>query len=351
MKTVRIALLSILLILTGCASMAADNRLKSNHFNEGKFKNLEQMESRSFFDFLKARMGATYADWPDWVESDYGQKPVDSTEQGKIIITHINHSTVLIQTGGYNILTDPIYSDRASPISFAGPKRVRNPGIRFEDLPRIDAIIISHDHYDHLDLPTINRLIERDHPKIYLGLGVAARLDTQQNIVELDWWETSELSDNLKIHFVPVQHFSGRTLFDRMSTLWGGYVLEINHHKIYFGGDSGYGGHYTKTYQRYGAMDLAIIPMGGYEPHDFMGPVHMNPKEAVQAHRDLHSNKSIGIHFGTFQLTAEPIDEPQELLIRELADAGLNPDVFITLKFGEPFIYRPAERLEKAAHE
>ena len=239
---------------------------------------------------------------------------LDRVSGSEIRATFINHSTVLIQTGGYNIITDPIYSERCSPVSFLGPKRVRNPGIRFDDLPKIDVIIISHDHYDHLDLPTVERLVARDHPKIYLGLGVGERLDSMHNVTELDWWQRVEVGKDFYLSFVPVQHFSGRTLWDRNSTLWGGFVLEIGKRKIYFGGDSGYADHYKQTFEKFGAMDLALLPVGGYAPRDFMSFAHLDPRQAVQAHLDLHSRQSIGIHFGTFQLTSESMDEPIQLL-------------------------------------
>lgn len=330
----------LLMLSSGCASMAADEREKSEHFKQGVFKNQDDGMPRSFWDFIKTRIKTSYADWPEWVESEYGNKPIERVMGDEIRVTHINHSTVLIQTAGFNILTDPTYSNRASPVSFAGPKRVRNPGIRFEDLPKIDVVLISHDHYDHLDLPTIERLQQRDHPHIFLGLGVGKRLDSTQNVHELDWWQQVELEQNLNVHFVPVQHFSGRTLFDRNSTLWGGFVVETGKHKIYFGGDSGYGTHYQQTFERFGAMDLSIIPMGGYAPRSFMGYVHLDPRQAVQAHKDLHSQKTVGIHFGTFQLTAESINEPIELLKTEGALAGLEQDTFVTLVFGVPLILK-----------
>ena len=252
-------------------------------------------------------------------------------------LTFINHATFLIQTGGYNILTDPIYSHRCSPVSFAGPARVHKPAIPFEKLPKIDVIVISHDHYDHLDRPTLARLIERDNPRIYVGLGVAARFDPSERVVELDWWESVPVENNFLLTFAEVQHFSGRTLTDRNSTLWGAFVLEVGDKKIYFGGDSGYADHYKKTFQKFGPMDLALLPIGAYAPRFFMRNAHIDPRQAVQAHFDLQSRQSIGMHHGTFQLTSEPRDEPIQLLEKEKQRAGIAPQQFITLKPGVPF--------------
>ncbi len=326
-----------LVIVSGCSSAYIDNRAKSVHFKDGVFKNHVNME-RGIWAFIKMRTRTEYAEWPTWIEAAEQPDPISRQSGDDLRLTVINHATALIQAEGYNILTDPIYSDRASPLSFAGPKRVRAPAISFEKLPKIDVVIISHDHYDHLDLPTITRLVARDNPKIYLGLGVGERLASMNNVTEMDWWQRVDVGKAFALSFVPVQHFSGRSLFDRSSTLWGGYVLEINGRKIYFGGDSGYANHYTETYKKFGPMDLSLLPIGAYAPRDFMGYYHLDPKQAVQAHMDLRSRRSVGIHYGTFQLTAEPIDEPKKLLALEKANAGVDDDEFITLEFGKPYI-------------
>ena len=287
---------------------------------------------------LKIRAWAEYSDWPEYKEKPY--KKINSARvDGEIInITHINHSTLLIQTQGINIITDPIYSYRCSPVQWAGPSRVVNPGVRFEDLPKIDVVIISHDHYDHLDLDTIERLVERDNPKIYLGLGAGRHLSSMNNVTELDWWEFSQVNEKLKVNFVPVQHFSGRGLFDRNSTLWGGYVLEFPAKKIYFGGDSGYASHYQDTYQKFGSIDVALIPIGGYDPRTFMKYAHVNPEEAVKAHLDLKSKKSIGMHYGTFQLTAEKINDPVDELNIAKEKYNILPADFIAAEFGQTVV-------------
>ena len=331
----------LLVVVAGCSSSYVDERSRSVHFRDGEFKNSTEVR-KTWWQYLISRIKTDHADWPDWVDSSYGPKPAEKVNGNEIRATLINHSTVLIQSGGYNILTDPIYSYRCSPVSFVGPKRARNPGIKFDELPKIDAVIISHDHYDHLDLPTIDRLIARDNPKIFLGLGVGERLDSMNNVKELDWWESAAVSEQLSVTFVPVQHFSGRTLLDQYTTLWGGYVIEIGQRKIYFGGDSGYAKHYRETFEKFGPMDLSLLPVGGYAPRDFMSFAHLDPRQAIQAHKDLQSRKSIGIHYGTFQLTAESIDEPVKLLARERALAGLAEADFVTAEHGRPVVLQGA---------
>lgn len=330
-------LMTLMGLFAGCASAYTDERARSPHFREGVFNNSHQVDW-TWWDFLKMRINTDYADWPEWVESPYGPAPLPRVTGGELRMTLIGHATVLIQAEGYNILTDPVYSQRVGPFSLLGPSRVRNPGIRFEELPRIDLVLISHDHYDHLDLPTLERVIERDNPRIFLGLGVGERLGSMQNVRELDWWERVEVSEGFSLTFVPVRHFSGRTLTDRNTTLWGGFVMEIGGRKIYFGGDSAYGEHYRETFERFGPMDLALLPIGAYSPRSFMGFAHIDPAEAVQAHLELHARKSVGMHYGTFQQTAEKIDEPVELLIRERAKAKLTAEDFVIVEFGEPLV-------------
>jgi L-ascorbate metabolism protein UlaG (beta-lactamase superfamily) len=312
-----------------------DERMRSAHFRDGRFHNKKKMTT-NLWSFLRMRRNTPWAVWPDWVEADPGPAPLARIEGREIRATLVNHSTVLVQTGGYNVLTDPIWSDRAGPFSRMGPRRVCNPGIHFDELPKIDVVLVSHDHYDHLDLPTMRKLVQRDDPRIYLGLGVGRRLDAMHKVRELDWWERAEVDGNVSVSFVPVQHFSGRTLTDRFSTLWGGFVLEIGERKIYFAGDSGYADHYSQTFERFGPMDLSLLPIGAYSPRGFMGFVHIDPKQAVQAHRDLHSRRSLAMHFGTFQQSAEAIDEPLELLAQERERAGLKEEDFVITEFGQP---------------
>lgn len=327
------------LLVVACASAYKDRRETSQNFKDGIFVNLEGENKKTFWSFVKMRFSTEWPSWPEWVESQQ-HKPLKSrVGPDEIHITHINHSTVLIQTHNLNVLTDPIYSERCSPVSFAGPKRVQTPGIAFDDLPKIDVILVSHDHYDHLDLETIKQLMKRDQPKLYLGLGVGRHLSgTEIPFVEMDWWESSRFNSDLDISFVPVQHFSGRGLFDRNTTLWGGYVIQFTKKRIYFGGDTGYAGHFLETRKRYGAMDISLLPIGAYAPRSFMRFAHIDPFEAVQAHLDLQSKISFGVHYGTFQLTSEPIDEPKENLRKALKEKRISPESFITPEFGKTVV-------------
>lgn len=276
-------------------------------------------------------------DWPTWVESEtFSAPPARVDSAGQVRYTFINHATVLIQVDGINILTDPILSERCSPISWVGPKRVRAPGVEFDKLPKIDLVLISHNHYDHMDLPTLRRIFERDHPRIFTGLKNQKFLRDEglATTEELDWWETRSVS-KLKVHFVPTQHFSARTPFDRNETLWGSYVIQSSFGKIYFAGDTGYGTFFRLIEERFGPMDLSFIPIGAYLPRWFMGPIHLNPEESVKAHLDLQSKRSVGIHFGTFQLTDEGIDDPKADLEKALPEKGVSPEKFVVPKFGE----------------
>ncbi len=329
-----LALISLIFSSPACVPTSQKMK-KSPNFKNGQFHNFENIESKSLWKFLKTRATTEWASWPEHREFPKQPKPPQRVEGSEVRVTYINHATLLIQAGGFNILTDPQYSKRCSPVSFAGPKRVHAPGVLFEDLPPIDIVLISHDHYDHLDLPSIEKLQTRDQPKFLVGLGVKSRFKDKAYVTELDWWQNVEISKDLRIHFVEVQHFSGRYPWDRNSTLWGGFVIELIGRKIYFGGDSGYGGHYLRTYEKFGPMDLSLIPIGAYAPREFMGPVHVDPKQAVQAHLDLKSKKSMGMHFGTFQLTAEEIDEPTRLLKQEVKNAGLGEEAFISLIPGQ----------------
>lgn len=335
----KIIIVTISILLAACA--ATDIREKSSHFdkNEEVFKNTTPIKMHSFWEMLWKALTSDVeqAEWPESVAATTDEAPIDKVSGNETRITFVNHATFLIQTAGYNILTDPVFSERTSPLSFIGPKRIHNPGIDMANLPKIDVIIISHDHYDHLDLDSINTIIKRDNPKVYMGLGVASRLEKSENIIEMDWWEKTEISDNFQLWFLEVQHFSGRTLTDRNSTLWGGFLLQINDQKIYFGGDSGYADHYKKTFDRFGPVDLAFIPIGAYAPRELFKPIHLDPFEAVKAHTELASKLSIGMHYGTFQLSAEPFAEPIELLEKAKVEASIPKDEFITLDIGKPF--------------
>ena len=208
-----------------------------------------------------------------------------------------------------------------------------------DELPKVDVILISHNHYDHLDIASLKMLQKQSNPIIIAGLGVDALLKSEgfDRVVSLDWWESHSVA-NIKYTFTPCRHFSGRGLFDRNQTLWGAFVVESREKKIYFGGDTGYGKHFSMVAKKFGPMDLAFIPIGAYEPRWVMKDVHLNPKEAITAHLDLQSKRSVGIHFGTFDdLTDEGINEPATELAKERKKQAIADDEFITPKFGQSY--------------
>jgi L-ascorbate metabolism protein UlaG (beta-lactamase superfamily) len=306
----------------------------SDHFDGVRFFNLRGARGQSLKqvpEMLRERR----TPWPAHVPVVPQQPPVPATDD-EIVVTFVGHSTFLIQTTAGNILTDPVFVDRASPLSFIGPRRVRQPGVRFEDLPPIALVLLSHNHYDHCDLKTLSRLHRRFRPRVVTLLKNAPLLATKgiTAVEELDWWQPASRSP-LPVVATPAQHFSARTPFDRNRALWGGFVVQLGHRRLFFAGDSGYGPHFREIGQRLGPIHTALLPIGAYEPRWFMRPVHMNPEEAVVAHLDLGAVSSIGMHFGTFRLTSEGIDDPVTDLAAARLAAGLAEDQFRTLGFGE----------------
>jgi L-ascorbate metabolism protein UlaG (beta-lactamase superfamily) len=310
---------------------------KSDHFDGRRFftPGAPRLDAR-FRKLVRFLATRTPERWPRFRSAPYGPRPPARVPEGALRVTFVNHATVLIQLDGINILTDPIWSERASPFSFAGPKRVRPPGIRFDDLPSIDAILLSHNHYDHLDLPTLAKLhAAQPAARILAGLGLGGLLDEESigGVTELDWGQTAEIG-GVSLTAAPAQHFSGRGMFDSNGTLWCAWVIGGPGGRVYFAGDTGYGRHFAKTGGELGPFRLAILPIGAYRPAWFMGPVHQDPAQAVAAMKDLQARRAIGIHFGTFQLTDEGISRPVEELEAALAKENPRPD-FRVLGFGE----------------
>ena len=330
-------LVLIFFLLASCGSPEI-NAKKSDHFDGKVFHNVKEPKlKKSIKDFIKWRFFSKREKWPKWIKIKQHKVPFNRVKKNELSITFINHATVLIQIDKINIITDPIYSKRTSPVSFFGPKRVKLPGVKFNDLPKIDVILISHNHYDSFDIKTLNKLIERDDPKILLGLGNSYYLDkkNEKNITEMDWQDEYEFK-NLKFIFLPAKHWSKRTLNDTNKSLWGSFAI-IGTKQIYFAGDSGYANHFKNIQKQFGYFDLSLLPIGGYEPRWFMKKAHVNPKEAIMAHKNLNSKKSIGIHFGTFQLTNEGINTP----IRDLESARktykISSNEFFVLENGESY--------------
>lgn len=258
-------------------------------------------------------------------------------------VTWIGHATALLQIAGMNVLTDPIFSERASPFSFLGPQRKVPLNIHIAQLPHIDVVVISHNHYDHLDQASVEQLNRQagGPPLFLVPLGVKDWMTDIgiSNVREMDWWQQTA-AGALNITFVPAQHWSARGLLDRSETLWGGWVIKTAegaaHPKsVFFAGDTGYSKDFQDIGRKFGSFDLALIPIGAYAPRWFMQGQHVDPAQAVQIHKDVHAKRSIGVHWGSFELADEPLDEPPQLLAQEAKKAGLAVDEFTVLKHGE----------------
>jgi L-ascorbate metabolism protein UlaG (beta-lactamase superfamily) len=271
--------------------------------------------------------------WPSEVPVEPRRPPQIGPDD--VVVTFVGHATFLLQVGATNLLIDPVYAERASPVAFAGPRRVRAPGVRFDDLPTVALVLVSHNHYDHCDLATLRALDRRFQPRVVAPLGNAPLLRSAgiRQVEEIDWWQSAQTAP-LPITLTPAQHFSARTMFDRNRALWGGFVIEAAGRRILFAGDSGYGPHFREIGARVGPIDLALLPIGAYEPRWFMKDIHMNPPEAVQAHLDLAARASLAMHYGTFQLTPEGIDEPARELAKALRERGVAADQFRPAEVG-----------------
>lgn len=306
---------------------------KSDHFDGARFHN-QQSGWQSQGSFLKWQLNRQNGFWRQWVDAPPGPPPPGRVAGGRLRLTFVNHATMLIQMDGVNVLTDPMWSERCSPVSFAGPKRHRPPGIRFEDLPKIDVVIVSHNHYDHLDLPTLRSLQKRDHSRIITPLGNSAIMKRGgvKDAEDVDWWQEKKV-DQIRVTAVPAQHFCARGLSDRNATLWSGFVISGPSGNIYFAGDTGWGQHFSEIRQRFAPIRLALLPIGAYLPRWFMKPVHISPEEAVEAHVALQARTSVPIHYGTFNLGDDGETEPLEDLRRAIAEKRVtNIQIF---DFGE----------------
>src|SRR5579864_4527395 len=280
--------------------------MPADHFDGNRFFNPTRANGQPA-SAVPRMLAQRRTPWPDRVPVDV--RPPPRLDGAAAAITFIGHSTFLLQTRLGNILTDPIYSERASPVAFAGPRRVRAPAIPFNEPPAVAIVLLSHNHYDHCDARTLRAIEDRWRPLVVTPVGNGRLLKSfgMRRVEELDWWEHATQSP-VRVTATPAQHFSARTPFDRNRALWGGFMLETNGTRVFFAGDTAYAPFFPEIRRRLGSIDLALLPIGAYEPRWFMQAFHMNPDEAVQAHRDLGAAASIGMHFGTFQLTAEGID-------------------------------------------
>ena len=326
--------------------MAQESQNNKPHHTEKGFRNVHPHQTHGFFDFLRWRWDRIWKDLPS--PDDYAFPSADNdpaflnSNHRETTLTWIGHATVLFQLAGKNILTDPLFSERASPVQWAGPKRLVEPGVPFESLPPIDIVVISHDHYDALDRRTIRKLKEREGGRktaFFVPLGFGRWFEDLgiKQVVEMDWWDES-VYDGLLITAVPVQHWSKRRFFEKNNTLWAGWAIQSSDFRFFFTGDSGYTPYFQEIGDKLGPFDLAAIPIGAYEPRWFMHPHHISPEEAVQVHLDLRSKKSVAIHWGTFILTDEPPDEPPKRLAAAKEAKGLSEEEFVVLKHGETIV-------------
>lgn len=338
-----------MLLVAGCAPRYRGP--VTNHFAGKKFINpaITERPSGRVLEWLLHR---NKGPWPNQPDAFVGPRPATRIEGDSVVVTFVNHSTFLLQTAGLNILTDPVWSDRVGPTAPAGRawlgvKRRRPPGLRLDELPPIDVVLLSHNHYDHLDLPTIRQLVKAHNPLFVTPLGVSylPRRAGGRVTRELDWNDTLRVNDKLRLTCTEAQHFSNRGLGDRDRTLWAGYLLHTAYGTIYFCGDSGYGPHFKRigeqaTRSESGTIKLALLPIGSYRPEWFMAPVHVSPAGAVRAFMDLKAAQAVGIHFGTFQQGDDGLTEPADDLRKALEVYNVVSKRFIVPKEGQAVVYK-----------
>jgi len=310
------------------------------HFYQGKYRNLDPVPRHGLGDFLRWQL-APGRRFPK------GKRYTSLRPDGHLLmnppaepqLVWLGHASFLFQYRGLNVLTDPVLSDRASPFRLVGPKRFTPPALTVSEMPPIHLVLISHNHYDHLDETTVRRLHRRfgDSLCFCIPMGLRRWFEKRgiHNLVELDWWQTSPVAGKHEVFCLPAQHFSGRTAADTNTSLWCSWLLEIEGFRFYFGGDTGYGKIFRHIGELFAPIDLALLPIGAYDPRWFMSPVHVAPEEAVNIHQDIGARQSVAMHWGTFVLTDEPMDEPPRRLRLAQARQGLSESEFRVMQHGE----------------
>jgi L-ascorbate metabolism protein UlaG (beta-lactamase superfamily) len=314
----------------------------SDHFDGLHFFAPDGSPPKSLAELLRWQFGRDRQrqQWPEWAPSPYADTPPPRVEGNQVRLSFVGHASWLIQTSGLNILIDPVWSMRASPVNWAGPKRHNDPGIAFDALPKIDIALVSHGHYDHLDVATLSRLAATFSPRVITPLGNDLTMRSADAAIKaegFDWHDRIELGGGVAVTLVPTRHWSARGLFDRNKALWASFVLETPAGKIYIVCDSGYGSgrHFRRVAEAHGPLRLAILPIGAYEPRWFMQDQHMNPSDAVKALADCGAAQALAHHHGTFQLTDEAIDAPAMALGTALDEAKISRERFVALKPGQ----------------
>lgn len=316
----------------------------NDHFDGRVFFNPEGIPPRDFTDVLRWQFGGGKKSWPKSWPSPFPQaRPAPLSSEDRLRVTMVGHATMLIQAGRLTFLTDPVWSDRVSPVSFAGPRRVNAPGISFDDLPRIDVVLLSHNHYDHFDVATLKRLKERHDPLVVTPLGndtILRRSVPTMRIAGGDWGDDHHLvlpQGEARIHIEPAHHWSARGTGDRRMALWGAFAVETAAGKFYYAGDTGFhrGINYRAAARKHGGFRFALLPIGAYEPRWFMEGQHQNPQEAVEGMILAEAQFAAGCHWGTFRLTDEAIDEPRDHLHAALDARGMPRDRFRPMVPGE----------------
>lgn len=320
----------------------------SDHFDGRRFFNPGGEPPRGFAQLLRWQLGGGGEPWPETYPSPFPpDRPPRRWDRAGLRVCFVGHATFLLQGGGLNVLTDPVWSERASPFGFTGPRRRNPPGIAFDDLPPIDAVLVSHAHYDHMDLDTIARLWARDRPRIIAPLGNDSIIRARDAAIEVatgDWGASLPLGASGSAALVPVHHWSARGLGDRNHALWAGFVLRGVGGTVFFAGDTGYDGGrpFRRVTERHGAPDLALLPIGAYEPRWFMAPQHMNPAEAVRGFGLLGARRALGYHWGTFKLTDEGVEQPALDLAQALAAQGVDARHFQAARPGQVWTGDPS---------
>jgi L-ascorbate metabolism protein UlaG (beta-lactamase superfamily) len=313
----------------------------SDHFDGVRFFSPGQPQDKGLMELMRWQLGGGRKDWPERFPSPFRDRPPAAVDGLRVVL--VGHATVLIQVAGLNILIDPVYAERASPVSFAGPQRVNPPGIAFEDLPPIHTVLITHNHYDHLDVATVARLWRRDRPRTVAPLGNDAIIQDEDPGIAVetrDWGQSVDLGNGVTAHLAPAHHWSARGMNDRRMALWCAYVLTTPSGVIYHVGDTGYGDGaiFRQTRERFGPPKLAILPIGAYEPRWFMKPQHMNPEESVRVMQEVGAEQALGHHWGTFRLTNEGVEEPVQELAAALASAEIPAERFRAMRPGEVWV-------------